>query len=70
VVRCVEGIEKTIRPLLERFQNEIFRRQARMAMGPSATMHEPMEIQDSNEENKEEGVVGVPRIIEVVTKVS
>ncbi len=68
MVRCVEGIEETIKPLLERLQIENFRRQVRVAMGPSATTHEPMEIQGSNEEDKK-GVGAVWKIIEVVTKV-
>jgi hypothetical protein len=63
------SIEEMIRPLLERLQSEIFKRQARVAMGPGATPHEPMEIQDSNEENKEEGVGVVQRIIKAMIEV-
>ncbi len=40
-----------------------------MEMGLSAIMHKLVEIQDSNKENKEEGVGAIQRIIEVVTKV-
>ncbi len=40
-----------------------------MAIWLDATTHEPIEIQDSNEENKKKGVGVVWRIIEVVTKV-
>ncbi len=31
---------------------KIFKKQTRMTMGPSATMHEFVEIQDSNKKNK------------------
>ncbi len=40
VVRC----EKMIKPLLERLQSEIFRRQMKVVIGLGATMHELMEI--------------------------
>jgi hypothetical protein len=38
-------------------------------MGLSAIVHNIVEIQDSNEKNKEEGVGAIQKIIEVVTKV-
>jgi hypothetical protein len=59
VVRCAKDIEKMIRPMLERLLRKIFRKQTKMVMGPRATTHELVEIQDSNEENKK--VVGAIR---------
>jgi hypothetical protein len=44
VVRCVEDIEETKKPLLEGLQGGIFRRQARMTMGLGARTQELVEI--------------------------
>jgi hypothetical protein len=60
VVRCAEDIEKMTR-LVERLQSKIFKRQVKVVMGLGATMHKPMEIHDSNKEDKKEGV-GVVQI--------
>ncbi len=40
-----------------------------MAIGPSAKVHKLVEIQDSNEEDKKEGVGAIRRILEAMTKV-
>ncbi len=55
-----------IRPLLKRLWRGIFTRHARMAMKPSVITQKPMEIQESNDKNEEEGVGAIKKLIEVM----
>lgn len=68
IVRCAKEIEEMIRPPLKRLQRGIFKRHAKVAMGPSLTTYEPVKIQGSSDKDKE-GVGVVRRLIEVVVEV-
>jgi hypothetical protein len=65
---CANDLEETTRPLLERLQKEVFKRKVRMATRLGAIMNELVEIQDSNNENKE-SVGVVHKFIEVTIEV-
>jgi hypothetical protein len=58
------------RLLLERLRRGIFKRRARVAMGLGTTTQEPMDIKESNDKNKEEGVGAIQRFIEVMIDAS
>ncbi len=55
-IRCAEDIEEMTKPLLEGLRGGIFRRRARMTMGPSVRTQKLMENHDSNDKNKENNV--------------
>jgi hypothetical protein len=44
IVRCAKEIEEMIRPPIKRLQRGIFKRHAKVAMGPSVTTYEPVKI--------------------------
>jgi hypothetical protein len=57
VIRCADNIEEMTRPLLERLQRGVFRRQA--LMEPRTITQELVETPKSNDKNEEKGVGAV-----------
>jgi hypothetical protein len=68
-VKCAKDIEETIRPLLERLRNIIFKRQEKGGIGINARTHKLVDIYNCNKEDGEEVVGSIWRILEALTKV-